>query len=284
MKKLFCTKFLFYVFTILLMNLGMGESGGQIMPASAQEPDARIMREGQDGQLPVKPPRITIPQEYANSVQIVGRKAYLVGGEGKTGNSVRYDGSMIWEGPGLATVVVDEEVNAGTVVGVIRTQGYTYTIVMNQFMEHGPYTDGGIAKNLFLHGTTGQGPPIFPKVWTHLAGWGKATVYKDGKPMYEDFGAHFMLTQGVRNEQTHTVEFPSPEDVKKVIKAKKMNGGEEVKEEVKEIKEKITDAQKFVNPHTMQLHIVAHSPEKNPNNLPPFEKFIHFMFDETIWF
>ncbi len=39
-----------------------------------------------------------------------------------------------------------------------------------------------------------------------------------------------MLTQGVRDEQTHKIEFPPPEDVRKVITDKKRNGGGEVKE------------------------------------------------------
>ena len=34
---------------------------------------------------------------------ISANKAYLVGGEGDTGNSFRYDGSGVWTGPGQAS-------------------------------------------------------------------------------------------------------------------------------------------------------------------------------------
>ena len=39
---------------------------------------------------------------------ISATKAYLIGGEGDTGNSFRYDGSEVWTGPGQATIIVDE--------------------------------------------------------------------------------------------------------------------------------------------------------------------------------
>lgn len=31
----------------------------------------------------------------------------------------------------------------------------------------------------------------------------------------------------------------------------------------------------------MQLHFVAHSPEKDDENLTPYKQFIHFMFDQV---
>ena len=40
-------------------------------------------------------------------------------------------------------------------------------------------------------------------------------------------------------------------------------------------------AHEYVNPDTMQLHIVAHSQEKDAENLPPYKEFIHFMFDQV---
>ena len=38
-----------------------------------------------------------------------------------------------------------------------------------------------------------------------------------------------------------------------------------------------------INPATMQLHVVAHAEQKNPRHFPPFEAFIHFMWDEITW-
>jgi hypothetical protein len=42
-----------------------------------------------------------------------------------------------------------------------------------------PFMQGGIAELLYLHGDTGQGPPVMPKVWTYLAGWGNLDIFVD---------------------------------------------------------------------------------------------------------
>jgi len=82
---------------------------------------------------------------------------------------------------------------------------------------------GGIAKNMFLHGLTGRGGPVLPKVWTYLAGWGKScTVFKDDEVLLNDYHCHFMLTEGVRQKDTREIpEFPSKEEIQKLIQAKR---------------------------------------------------------------
>lgn len=211
------------------------------------------------------------------------KQGYLVGGEGKTGNSVRYDGSRIWVGPSYAVVDVDPEDNKGMLMGIVRTQDHTYTILMTDFQGKTEFMDGGIATDLELHGTTGQGAPLFPKVETYVAGWGKATVFKDDNVLYKQYPAHFMLTEGLRDETTHQVHFVEPEKLKVLMTASK-EGSEEgntSREAVQSIKQQVKQAHEYVNPDTMQLHIVAHSQEKDAENLPPYKEFIHFMFDQV---
>ncbi len=66
----------------------------------------------------------------------------------------------------------------------------------------------GIAQNVYLHGDTGGGAPIFPTVFTYLAAWGFTHVTLDGEPFLNKYGlpgperwvSHIMLTEGVRNE------------------------------------------------------------------------------------
>jgi hypothetical protein len=208
-----------------------------------------------------------------NNFKITGKKGYLVGGAGDTGNSFRYDGSEIWEGSGEAVIDVNEENNTGTVTGSVTTHGHTYKIVMTGFEGGKPFMSGGIARNLYLHGTTGRGPPVLPKVWTFLGGWGHADVYEDGKILYKDDHSHFMLTHATRDKTTHKVNYPGP---KKLMMAKK--SGDKAK--VAAAKKEIEEAAKAVDTNTMQLHIVSHPVKKNPKNFPPFETFIHFMWDE----
>jgi len=209
--------------------------------------------------------------------QISGTDGYLVGGEGNTGNSFRYDGSEIWPGPGQASIVVDDQNNTGVVMGSVTTHGQTYTIILNRFMGMKPFMDGGIARDLYIHGTTGQGPPVLPKVWSYLAGWGRADVYKNGKLFYKDYEAHFMLTHGTRDKTSHKVNYSGP---KRLMMAKKSGDKAKIAAAVKEIEEAETKA---INKQTMQLHVVAHSDKKNAKHFPPFEEFIHFMWDEITW-
>ena len=212
----------------------------------------------------------------AGNFKITGDKGYLVGGAADTGNSFRYDGSEVWEGSGTATIDVHEENNTGTVEGSITTHGHTYKIVLTKFEGGKPFMSGGIARDLYLHGTTGKGPPVLPKVWTFLAGWGHADVYKDGKILYKDDHSHFMLTHGTRDKKNHKVNYLGP---KKLMMAKKSGD----KARIKAAKEEIDAAGKAVDTHTMQLHIVSHPVKKNPKNFPPFETFIHFMWDDITW-
>jgi len=66
----------------------------------------------------------------------------------------------------------------------------------------------GIAQNVYLHGDTGGGTPIFPTVFTYLAAWGFTHVTLDGEPFLNKYGlpgperwvSHTMLTEGVRND------------------------------------------------------------------------------------
>jgi len=66
----------------------------------------------------------------------------------------------------------------------------------------------GIAQNVYLHGDTGGGTPIFPTVFTYLAAWGFTRVTLDGEPFLNKYGlpgperwvSHTMLTEGVRND------------------------------------------------------------------------------------
>jgi len=104
-----------------------------------------------------------LPATADGQYLITARQAYLVGGEGDTGDSFRYDGSEIWTGPGEATIDVDDRRNEGVLIGTVHTRGHVYTIVLDRFAGEAPWMDGGIAADLDLHGTSGHGPPCCPR-------------------------------------------------------------------------------------------------------------------------
>ncbi|ELZ18452.1 hypothetical protein C477_10303 [Haloterrigena salina JCM 13891] len=64
-------------------------------------------------------------------------------------------------------------------------------------------TGGGILSGGWLHGITGTGSPLFPRVYTYGASWGVGDVRINGEVATEDgFRViHFMTTQTVRDER-----------------------------------------------------------------------------------
>ncbi|WP_447978277.1 BON domain-containing protein [Candidatus Nitrospira bockiana] len=221
------------------------------------------------------------PSHGRGYYEITAERGYLVGGEGRTGDSMRYEGREIWTGPSSALILVDERKNTGMVTGTVRTKGHTYTVLMNRFNGDKPFMSGGIAKDLYLHGVTGKEGPALPKVWTYLAGWGDdCTVYKDSEILYDDFTCHFMVTETVRDPSTHKIpNYPSREELEDLLRAKEEQGDTEA---VADIKRQIREAGDS-DRRGMQLHIIAHSPNRNLSNVPPYERAMHFMWDKVTW-
>ncbi|WP_408958047.1 hypothetical protein [Natrinema sp. 74] len=67
----------------------------------------------------------------------------------------------------------------------------------------GYQTGGGVFTDGFLHGITGTGSPLFPRVYTYGASWGVGNVHVNGELATDDGMRviHFMTTQTVRDER-----------------------------------------------------------------------------------
>ncbi|MDS0475029.1 hypothetical protein [Natrinema sp. 1APR25-10V2] len=67
----------------------------------------------------------------------------------------------------------------------------------------GYQTGGGVLTDGFLHGITGTGSPLFPRVYTYGASWGVGNVHINGELATDDGMRviHFMTTQTVRDER-----------------------------------------------------------------------------------
>ena len=133
----------------------------------------------------------------------------------------------------------------------------------NDEMQHAmglqPFMQGGVAELLYLHGDSGQGPPVMPKVWTYLAGWGDLDIFVDDKLVYDDLMGHFMITEQARRDNKIVDEDGIPYNPER-----KAESG-------------------FTNPDKTEFHIVAHSMKSDENNFPPDADLIHLNFQKVIW-
>jgi hypothetical protein len=127
-----------------------------------------------------------------------------------------------------------------------------------RFHEFQPCQDGGIAAWIFEHGDSGCGDANWPKTLIYVAGWGYADAMLNGKPLYENYEAHFMVTQGIRDRETLKVKYP--------MLQKPSQAGE-------------------VDPAAIQIDFFIRSKELDSTgkNNPPRKTFAHFFCMETTW-
>ena len=83
---------------------------------------------------------------------------------------------------------------------------------MDRWHEFNPCQNGGIVAYIHEHGTdSGCGDNNWPKTVGFLAGWGYGRATLNGKPLYQDYEMHFMVTQGLRDRKTLRVNYPMAE-------------------------------------------------------------------------
>jgi hypothetical protein len=158
---------------------------------------------------------------------------------------------------GTAEIDVDEIRNTGTFRAQLTIPEGDFVLAMDRFHEFSPCQHGGIAAFLHEHGTdSGCGDNNWPKAFGYLAGWGYGHATLNGKPLYDDYEVHFMVTQGMRDRKTLRVNYPLP--------GRKGPAGE-------------------VNPATQQIDFYIRSPQQNPKNRPPRQVFVHFFGMEVTW-
>src|SRR4029453_14049464 len=110
---------------------------------------------------------------------------------------------------------------------------------------------------LHEHGTdSGCGDNNWPKTFVFLAGWGFGHATLNGRPLYQNYEMHFMVTQGIRDRKTLRVNYP--------MANKKSAAGE-------------------VNPAAQQIDFYIRSPQQNPKNKPNRPVFMHFFGMEVPW-
>jgi hypothetical protein len=155
---------------------------------------------------------------------------------------------------GTISLDVNEIANTGTFRAELDLPEGKYVVELDRVHEFNPCQDGGLAAYLFEHGNSGCGDMNWPKSLLYVAGWGYGHATLNGRPLYQDYEIHFMVTQGMRDRDTRAVML-SP------------TSGEAGS----------------VNPATQQLDFYIRSPERNAANHPDREVFDHFFAMEVTW-
>ena len=158
---------------------------------------------------------------------------------------------------GTVTIDVDELRNTGTFEAKLKIPEGDLVLALDKFNEFNPCQNGGIVAYLHEHGSdSGCGDNNWPKTFVYLAGWGFGHATLNGKPLYDNYEMHFMVTQGIRDRKSLRVIYPLPN--------KKGAAGE-------------------VNPAAQQVDFYIRSPQQNPKNTPNREVFMHFFGMEITW-
>ena len=198
--------------------------------------------------------------------------ALIIGGYGDNFN---YDGDTVRPLVGTAVLDVDSVTDTGSVIAVIQTTAETGPIqiskdeaiegeiklVMRTFIEEAPFMEGGIAEYVWVHGDTQQGPPVMPRQFSYLAGWGLLDIYVNGQLLYRGLDGHFMYTDRARH---------GPEEGYKVMR-----------DDGTIYSPMLADKTRFTDSSRTELHIVGHSLIEDQGNFPPHSQWIHLNFSDV---
>ena len=158
---------------------------------------------------------------------------------------------------GSVDLDVNDLTNTGTFEARVKIPEGDLVLAIDRFNEFSPCQNGGIVGYLHEHGTdSGCGDNNWPKTFVYLAGWGFGHATLNGKPLYQDYEMHFMVTQGIRDRKTFKVNYPMAD--------KKGAAGE-------------------VNPAAQQIDFYIRSPQQNAKNKPNRQVFMHFFGMEITW-
>jgi hypothetical protein len=226
-----------------MTGAAMGEERGQFGTPKANEGTAIF--------------KATEHQFYTGRFQLTGQRTTLIGSmkDVVSWDHMDYEGHHLQSVQGHIDIDVDERENTGKIIAEFTEGTEHYRIIFDRFLGVPSYQDGGIATRVYEHGDSGNGDPLYPKIWLYLAGWGKADVLKNDQILYKDYSAHFMVMERSRDRLTHAVHYPT---------RRTLPGGE-------------------TDPAGMEIDLWVRSPERNTKNFPPFETFIHLMWEEVTW-
>ena len=232
-----------------LLALGLGTAA-----VVAQQPNPR--------QQPGAPIHIYAPDQhdlYDGRFVLAANRIYMVGGLNDPEGWDHMDNlaRTVKPAAGSVEIDVDEIRNTWQFEARLKIAEADFVLALARFNEFSPCQNGGIVAYLHEHGTdSGCGDNNWPKTFVYLAGWGFGHATLNGKPLYDNYEVHFMVTQGIRDRKTLRVNYP--------LAGKKGPDGE-------------------VNPAAQQIDFYIRSPQQNAKNTPQREVFAHFFAMEVTW-
>ncbi len=227
---------------------------GSAAPAAQQAPNPR--------QQPGATVHIFAPEQhdlYDGHFIMSANRIHLIGGlnDPEGWDHLDNDAKTVRPVSGTAEIDVDEIKNTGTFEARLKIPEGDLVLTMDRWNEFSPCQNGGIVAYIHEHGTdSGCGDNNWPKTVGFLAGWGFGHATLNGKPLYQDYEMHFMVTQGLRDRKTLRVNYP--------LAGKMLPGGE-------------------TNPATQQIDFYIRSPQPNAKNRPARQVFLHFFGMEITW-
>lgn len=197
---------------------------------------------------------------YSGRFRLSSAKVYAVGGlfDAPGWDHMDNQAAHVRRVEGAVEVDVDDKSNTGKFTARLRLPEGDFKMVMDRFVEFQPCQDGGVAAWIFEHGDSGCGDANWPKTLDYVAGWGYADASLNGKLIFDDYEAHFMVTQGMRDRRTLKVKYP--------VLDKKTPAGQ-------------------VDPAAVQIDFYIRSKELDSTgkNNPPRKVFAHFFCTEVTW-
>jgi hypothetical protein len=196
---------------------------------------------------------------YDGHFIVSANRIYMVGGLNDPEGWDHMDNAAATVKPvtGVVTLDVNDLSNTGTFEATLTIAEGDLVLTVDRWNEFAPCQNGGIVGFLHEHGTdSGCGDNNWPKTFVYLAGWGFGHATLNGRPLYDNYEMHFMVTQGIRDRQTLKVNYP--------MANKKSAAGE-------------------VNPATQQIDFYIRSPQMNARNRPNRQVFMHFFGMEVTW-
>ena len=181
---------------------------------------------------------------YDGHYILSANRIYMVGGlnDPVGWDHLDNDAKTVKPVAGTAEIDVNDLTNTGKFEVRLKIPEGDLVLAIDKFNEFNPCQNGGIVGFLHEHGTdSGCGDNNWPKTFVFLAGWGFGHATLNGKPLYDNYEMHFMITQGIRDRKTLRVNYP--------MANKKQPAGE-------------------VNPATQQIDFYIRSPQQNPKNKP----------------
>ena len=200
------------------------------------------------------------PEEQADwKLEATG--ARIIGGYG---DNFAYDGANVRPIEGTAEITIDVENQRVQATHIIRTTPESGPIQISEdeslqgeikiVMDLNPAER--VAEHFYIHGDTGNGPPVMPKIYSFVSAWGPVKIFVDGQLRYELDG-HIMYTERARRPD-NTIRKDDGTIYSPELKAE--DG--------------------FVIPGE-EYHVVVHSTDPDPDNFPPNTQWIHLNFSEV---